>query len=143
MIEIIKSLGKSVYWIILVLLFGLSKLWIDMAQYHYGRDIVFEIYPFIKDNGLMLFSLSVTIGIAIDFQLDKNLIANNLFEKTIFSIIPYIFIFLITSSYLIIFSFGELDEGDKIEHITFLNLSSVIFTIGYAMLTKTYMFNKN
>lgn len=137
-----KSIGKGLYWSILIVVFGLVQLWVNIGISLYNNPINSSIYVFLKDGVLLFFVLAITISVTLDYYFDdEKSKLGSLWKATAFAFTPMAIMGFVVAAY-IVFSSGTSDQ-EKIHIVNTINISAFSMSMIYAFLGKAYLFYKN
>ena len=134
----IRATGKGIYWAALVILFGLSQLWVKIGYSLYSYPEQVDMFYITRDGALLFFTLAITMSVTMDFWFDEEKSQHsNLWKATAFVFYPIVIMGFVIASYSII-SFSNAPKNKEI--INALSTGSVVLTLIYAVIGKAYLF---
>ncbi|MBK5931291.1 hypothetical protein [Halochromatium salexigens] len=134
------AFGKSLYWSLLVALFGLLQLWLVFA-YEGLTAQPLGIERVMRDGVLLFFAVAVTIGLTLDFWFEAASDAQptpmGLWIVTAFVFYPLMILTLVVALAMALAINGAQLETSA---LTLITLTVTGMTTCYALMTKTYLF---
>lgn len=140
--DLFLALGRSLYWSLLVALFGLLQLWLVFGyQGLTGEPLGVE--RAMRDGVLLFFALAVTIGLTLDFWFEATSRPRpapepmGLWVATAFVFYPLTILALVVA-----LAMALAIDGTRLgtPTLTLVTLAVTGMTACYAIMTKTYLF---
>ncbi|AEG00663.1 hypothetical protein [Methylomonas methanica] len=134
------AIGRGLYWIILVIVFGLLQLWLNVGYFLYSAPDQVSFYSVTKDGVLLFFMLAVTMGVTIDYHLDDDKSkVGKLWKSAAFVFMPLLITAFVVGAYMMI---TINPDPSRKELIDLLNICSLCLVVVYAFIGKAYLFYK-
>ncbi len=138
--KMIRATGKGIYWTTLVILFGLSQLWLKIGYSLYSYPEQLNMFYITRDGALLFFTLAITMSVTMDFWFDETKSRDtNLWKATAFAFYPIVIMGFVMATFSII-SFSSAPENKEL--INTLSIGSVVMTLVYAIIGKAYLFHR-
>jgi hypothetical protein len=65
------AIGRAFLWSVCTLVFGLIPLWISLLMPQVDHDIVFFEIEFLRNGGIIIFAVTVTMSVLVDHYLSR------------------------------------------------------------------------
>jgi hypothetical protein len=135
------SVGRGVYWTLLVVLFGLSQLWLTLGYRMYVAPEQVSAYESVKDGTVLFFTLAISVGVTLDYFFDEGgPEIQTLAKSTAFVFVPLVVALFVVSCYFIIIVNPAPARPDV---VTLLNACAFSIAVAQAAIGKTYLFYKS
>lgn len=136
--EISKAFGKGVLWTIFTVIFGLLQLWYVIANDFVITSYNLDFNKIIMDGTLLFFTSAVVSAICTDYYLGKKCELHKIAVSFIYFIFPLLVI--ICCIWLFSLNFSSYKNDIDVEQITNIQISIIVMTLLYAVVTKAIMF---
>lgn len=128
---------KSLYWTLLVALFGLLQLWLVLG-YQVLTDQGLRFDTIARDGALLFFAAAVTIGLTLDYWFEPPMpMPGRLWTATAFVFYPLLIMILVVAT-----AMALAIDAARLSASTLVGLTWIIsaMTAIYAILVKSLMF---
>jgi len=136
--EISKAFGKGLLWTFLTVIFGLLQLWFVIANDFVITNFNLNVSKIITDGTLLFFTSAVVSAICTDYYLGKNSELNKIASLFIYFIYPILV--MVCCIWLFSLNFSSYNESLDVEKIANIQISIIVMTILYAIVTKAIMY---
>ena len=136
--EISKAFGKGVLWTMFTVIFGLLQLWYVIANDFVITTYNLDFDKIIMDGTLLFFTSAVVSAICTDYYLGKKCELHKIAVSFIYFIFPLLVI--MCCIWLFSLNFSSYKNYIDVKQITNIQISVIVMTVLYAVVTKAIMF---
>jgi len=137
----ITSMGKSLIWTLLIILFGLSQLWILIGNSYLLTNFSIIYNQILLDGVLLFFSSTLVASISIDYFISETKISSKAVSGLVFVLFPCIIIIVCIWLFTMCFERSLTDiEEDFARNV---EMAVVSMTIVFTFFAKVLLFHSN